>query len=1076
MDSIPAFGAAGPPIKPDPEENTSTSPDPGQVSAHPDAGVDEPKAHALHTNYLQQLISLTDPELLEKGVAAGVKLLSNLKETLEVFVSAEGTEAARWIKAVDELCARPRVGRTVVGVVGNTGAGKSSVINALLDEERLLPTSCLRACTASATEVSYNHSDDPAQLYRAEIEFITFQDWLKELDGLFDDLIDGSGRVSRESSSADTDAGRAYAKIKAVYPRLTKEMIEQTSPESLANENAVRHVLGSVKKFQATAAPTMYRQLQNYVDSKEKTAATGQTMEFWPLIKVVRIYTKATALSTGAVIVDLPGVQDSNAARAAVAANYMKQCSGLWIVAPITRAVDDKTAKKLLGEQFKRQLKYDGTYSSVTFICSKTDDISITEAADSLGLDDELGDDWADIERINDTSKQLAQRIKDLKDQKAAFGEMLNQVEDEEELWEDLDRALGDGRTVYAPTADGGKKRKRQSKPSGSRKDRLSTDTDSDSDSEDSALSDSESLSGSDKENGNNRKTDGRVPLTEEQIDVKLESLKAQKKSLRQNRKEADAKILDLRREIKEMHVEKERIESKIKSMCIKGRNAYSRGAIKQDFASGIKDLDQETAMELDEANFDPEQDLRDYGKVAESLPVFCVSSRAYQQLRGRLKKDNFSNDGFKSVEDTEVPQLQEHARKMTEAGRALNSRVLLNDMSQLLNSMKLWADNDGTSQLTKADKRGEQARLTEHLALLDKNLQQCVQECVNSLKEELADNIFDAFGRAIPLAQAAALPTSSSWASQMRWSTYKATVKRNGVWSGAAGPHDFQQELWAPIATHLAGGWERAFQRRLPRVLEAFVVKATNMLDNFHKDAISYAREHFVNLSGVNMLDRQLSTYKSRIKEIPAIIAAIIQEIQRDANRSFEPIIEGDMQPAYAICTQEQGAGQYMRMKTHMHNHVDKTRHTMFNHAADTVRAQLEAMCDKICQELWNQVLQNIFKHLSRDYLSVLGTADAKAVSTVTRAERMLRGELSLMLAQDADLVFKDCLTGAQAPAVQQPTLEQPASEEPGVKGESADEQAGDESDAVTAGRHESLDLGFPQIDSLQDRASEDS
>lgn len=53
-------------------------------------------------------------------------------------------------------------------------------------------------------------------------------------------------------------------------------------------------------------------------------------MEFWPLIKVVRIYTKAEALSTGAVIVDLPGVHDSNAARAAVAQGYMKQCTGKY--------------------------------------------------------------------------------------------------------------------------------------------------------------------------------------------------------------------------------------------------------------------------------------------------------------------------------------------------------------------------------------------------------------------------------------------------------------------------------------------------------------------------------------------------------------------------------------------------------------------------------------------------------------------------------------------------------------------------------------------------------------------------
>lgn len=53
-------------------------------------------------------------------------------------------------------------------------------------------------------------------------------------------------------------------------------------------------------------------------------------MEFWPLIKVVRIYTKAEALSTGAVIVDLPGVHDSNAARAAVAQGSLKQCTGMY--------------------------------------------------------------------------------------------------------------------------------------------------------------------------------------------------------------------------------------------------------------------------------------------------------------------------------------------------------------------------------------------------------------------------------------------------------------------------------------------------------------------------------------------------------------------------------------------------------------------------------------------------------------------------------------------------------------------------------------------------------------------------
>jgi hypothetical protein len=209
----------------------------------------------------------------------------------------------------------------------------------------------MRACTASPTEISYNYSEDPNELYRAEVEFITAEDWKKELESLFMDLIDGNGDVSRDCANADTEAGVAYAKIKAVYPKKTKEMIKESTSQGLVSEPAVRRVLGSTKTLRATSSASIYRQLQEYVDSKEKN--TEKTMEYWPLIKVVRIFTKAKALATGACLVDLPGVQDSNAARAAVAANYMKACTGLWIVAPITRAVDDKTAKSLLGDSFR---------------------------------------------------------------------------------------------------------------------------------------------------------------------------------------------------------------------------------------------------------------------------------------------------------------------------------------------------------------------------------------------------------------------------------------------------------------------------------------------------------------------------------------------------------------------------------------------------------------------------------------------------------------------------------------------------------------------------------------------------
>lgn len=42
------------------------------------------------------------------------------------------------------------------------------------------------------------------------------------------------------------------------------------------------------------------------------------------------------------------GVADANAARNNIAKDYMKKCNCIWILAPITRAVDDKTARGII--------------------------------------------------------------------------------------------------------------------------------------------------------------------------------------------------------------------------------------------------------------------------------------------------------------------------------------------------------------------------------------------------------------------------------------------------------------------------------------------------------------------------------------------------------------------------------------------------------------------------------------------------------------------------------------------------------------------------------------------------------
>ena len=384
-----------PPLPSQPLEDHGVG-NPASVPSGEDADEEYPQ-EVPSSVHLQALAKEASTEKLEAGVKAGVQLLDRLVQAFEP--GKETDNIKQWLQQI-EIVRQEAIGaRTVVGVVGNTGAGKSSVINAILDEERLVPTNCMRACTAVVTEMSWNDSEEEGSKYRAEIEFIKPAEWERELKVLFEEIIDGSGGISREVSNPDSQAGIAYAKIRAVYWRLTRDDLIESSIEKLMADHPVRGLLGTTKYVKDRHCETFYKTLQHYVDSKEKPELTRSSdddeeeednskgtndkdkkkkktrkreQEFWPLIKVFRLYVKADALSTGAVLVDLPGVADSNAARAAVAEGYMKQCTGLWIVSPINRAVDDKVAKNLLGSTFRRQLKYDGTYSAVTFICSKT--------------------------------------------------------------------------------------------------------------------------------------------------------------------------------------------------------------------------------------------------------------------------------------------------------------------------------------------------------------------------------------------------------------------------------------------------------------------------------------------------------------------------------------------------------------------------------------------------------------------------------------------------------------------------------------------------------------------------------
>jgi archaellum component FlaC len=235
----------------------------------------------------------------------------------------------------------------------------------------------------------------------------------------------------------------------------------------------------------------------------------------------------------------------------------MKSCTGLWIVAPITRAIDDKAAKNLLGNTFKRQLKYDGIYSAVTFICSKTDDISRIEATESLRLGSQMQEIEDQISDANARRRAFAQDLKAEKDKKRDYIDTIEHIDEQIETYEELQEKLEDGKTVFAP---GAKKRKRSSDKFQSRKK-----------SRRGSLSDDDNSSEVDETEPAADPEPSSEPLTAEKVDSKLNELKSLKRESRREKGKLDERIRDLEGQIADIDEEIEKLDASSSGLCIAG-------------------------------------------------------------------------------------------------------------------------------------------------------------------------------------------------------------------------------------------------------------------------------------------------------------------------------------------------------------------------------------------------------------------------------------------------------------------------------------------------------------------------
>lgn len=581
----------------------------------------------------------------------------------------------------------------LVGVLGYTGSGKSSLINALIDEEMVVPANAMRASTSVVTEISWNDSDDPEKAFRAEIEFISETEWKEEMDVLLDDLKNAT-KGEDVSVKSGSEASTAFAKISAVWPGVTLSKLKgMTSQELFDQIDGVSNILDCHLEIAKPKAKPFSREINKYIDSNNKQKSSNE-ISYWPLVRCVRIYIKAEILRHGLVLVDLPGLGDSNTGRTQVAENYSKRLTYVWIVADIVRAIDDQVAKDLMGKSFRRQLLMDGKYDDkyVTFIMTKTDIINNEEVIESLqlrekNLKDILGREADILKDIQDGQQALARKSLKLKKIKRALKLLSSDAE--------------------STKADNSAPRKR-------------------------------------KHFREDRRGDGHQPSDDSKsIDMNVPSKRLLNKKKVHNFKA----IKMLGKRLTGLKLILKSIRNDIKAACTQARSSYTQEHLRMDFENGLRELKQDISDDAtdkkqlvneDEAeskhlvyrsmysNCNTRSDrlkLTQFchpGGLTEKLQIFCVSSKGYQRLCGRFKRDPMPT-GFGTIKDTCIPKLREYAAASTLTFRGKIADSFLTESNLLKLSMKSWAENDSPNSLSASQTDKLNEMLEEKLETLRK-------------------------------------------------------------------------------------------------------------------------------------------------------------------------------------------------------------------------------------------------------------------------------------------------------------------------------------------------------------------
>ncbi|RFU26950.1 hypothetical protein B7463_g9389, partial [Scytalidium lignicola] len=325
----------------------------------------------------------SNEEYIQKAVSVGKEISGSLGDVLRQSILANNEESHlhQILALADELRSYQSPVEFTIGIIGDSGVGKSSLINSLLDAKLAKTGGTGSACTTVATEYRKKRESDSA-LYTIEIECMNSD----EIEDLLRQSVIDYRRYhvqERESETTDhTQEEQLQIKAKVAWDTLKAAFEDRDGCTEILFQNpnvSTDELQDQVLRWKEDIVwPAGFNAQMTVLEAEEAENCVNQIDQFlrqriWPFIKLVQIYLDAVVLRNGVVLVDLPGFRDINSARVRITEDRLYKCDEIFVVTEIGRAATNSGVLDLVTRQLGHNFDNLRRSQGVAIICTKSE-------------------------------------------------------------------------------------------------------------------------------------------------------------------------------------------------------------------------------------------------------------------------------------------------------------------------------------------------------------------------------------------------------------------------------------------------------------------------------------------------------------------------------------------------------------------------------------------------------------------------------------------------------------------------------------------------------------------------------